>query len=265
LSGEEAFMKKIFICCFVLLAVNSAYALGDWDTSKINELYNTNGAKSIEGLSEGYQLFIDVILEMQWAEDKNYDLEHIVNTYLPKINDDTNYDWIKFITSEYVAATQVRYTTFFNLLEIYVSRQKEHLLFNNDFYKGVIVSLDEYKNGKFDIQEESQVENRYYHIIDKMYSIKTDNYTIVFEYDFDSARPPKQTIRKRVVVDKKSNTTYFDHYIGSAREAIVALGDKNFSYYTRRDDAWRLFSRDYYIEFYFDENDMVNKIEYGDN
>ena len=258
-------MKKVFVVCFVLLAANSAYSMGDWDASKLNGLYNTSDPKSIEGLKEGYHLFVDVILQMQWAEDKNYDIEYIINTYTPEIKQDTAYGWAKFITSDHLAAAQMRWTVFLNLLEIYVSRQKEHLLFNEDFYKGVITSVDEYKNGNLDIQEESKVENKYYHIIDKMYTIKTDNYTIIFEYGFDSARPPKQTIRKRVVVDKKSNATYFDHYIGSTREAVSALGDSRFSYYTRRDDALRLFTHEYYVEFYFDENDMVNKIEYGDN
>jgi ABC-type uncharacterized transport system substrate-binding protein len=123
----------------------------------------------------------------------------------------------------------MRWTVFLNLLEIYVARQKEHLLFNNDFYEWVIISLDEYKNGNFDIQEESQVKNKYNHTIDKMYTIKADNYTIIFEYDFDSSRPLKQTIKRRVVVELR----FFDH--------------------------------EYYIEFHFDENDTVNKIEYGDN
>jgi hypothetical protein len=262
---EEIDMKKIFTCFFALIVMNNVYSLGigELDTRNINEYFNTDSVKTVEGLSEGYKLFIDVISEMQIANDKNYNIEHIINTYVTEVGYDnkTNYDWIKYLTSD-ITAVKMKMTVFMNLLEMYINKQKEIIFFNKYFYKGVMILLDDYKNKGYNIKEE-EIEDLYIHgdkisIWGKEYTVTTNNYTIVFYHDLIYSSSDLNSIRK-IIVDKKSGTTYFDQYIGLTKEMILSLQAEN-----RYDngDILEYFNKDSYVFFYF-ENDIVKKIEYG--
>jgi len=265
---EEIEMKKLFTCFFSLFVMNNAYSLGigDMDTSNLYNMYNTDTVKAIGGYTEGYKLFIDVISEMQIANDKNFDFEHIINTYVSDVGPEnkTNYDWITYLTGD-IAAVKMKMTIFLTLLEMYIDKQKEIVFFNNNFHKGIILSLDEYKNKGYNIKEE-EIEDLYIHgdrisFWGKEYTVTTDNYTIVFYYDLMNSKYASDPLKK-IIINKKSGTTYFDHYIGSSKEEILALqaGDN----YSDERDVLAYFKKyGKYVFFYF-ENNILKRIEYGD-
>ena len=260
-------MKKIFTCFFALFVMNYAYSLGigDMDTSNFYNMYNTDTIKSIEGYSEGYKLFIDVISEMQIANDKNFNMEHIINTYVSDVGPEnkTNYDWINYLTGD-ITAVKMKMTVFITLLEMYIDKQKEIIFFNKNFYKGIILLFDEYKNKGYNIKER-EIEELYIHGYEiafwgKEYTVTTDNYTIIFYYDLMHSRYTSDPLKK-IIIDKKSGTTYFDHFIGSSKEAILSLPVDHV--YSDNPDVLKYFINGRYVFFFF-ENDIVKRIEYGD-
>jgi len=261
-------MKKIFTCFFTFFVMNYAYSLGigDMDTSNIyNNMYNMDAVKAIGGYTEGYKLFIDVISEMQMANDRDFDFEHIINTYVSDVGpkNKTNYDWITYLTGD-IAAVKMKMTVFITLLEMYIDKQKEIIFFNKNFYKGIKLSLDEYKNKGYNIKEK-EIEDLYIHGMrisfwGKEHTVTTDNYTIFFYYDLMNSKYLKEPIKK-IIIDKKSGTTYFDHFIGSSKEEILSLRS---DYYSPDDeDVLGYYNNNVYVFFYF-ENNIVKKIEYGD-
>jgi len=156
-------------------------------------------------------------------------------------------------------------TVFLNLLEMYVNKQKEIILFHKKtFYKGIIISLDEYKNKGYNIKEEEIKElNIHGYRIGfwgKEYTVTTNNYTIYFYYDLTNSRYDSDPLKK-IIIEKKSGATYFDHFIGSTKEAILSLrGEDNNS---DDDDVLKYYGNRDYVLFYF-ENNIVKRIEYGD-
>jgi hypothetical protein len=266
-------MKKILFCLFVFFAINNIHALGLSELNSLygNELFDAKSLESIEGLSAGYQLFIDVISEMQIANDTNFDIEHFVNTYVPQFwyDNPTTYDWIQLVTGD-LAAAKMEFTVFLELLERYIEKQKEIVLFNRGFYKGILLLLDEggliplldeYKARGYKVVEE---ETEDFPIFKRNFiedglkcTITTDNYTLVVYYTRHKFVPLKQ-----IIIDRKSGTTYFDHYIGASKESILALQAE--SEYHKDIDMAEFSNYDYAIYFYFKDG-VVTKIEYGDN
>jgi hypothetical protein len=266
---EEIEMKKILACFFALFVINNVYSLGlaEADTRNIDALFNTDSVKAAEGLSEGYKLFIDVISEMQIENDKNFDMEYIINTYVSnsEFDNKTNYDWIKYLTGD-IAAVKMKMTVFMNLLEIYVEKQKEIVYFNKNFYNGIMLLLDEYKNKGYKIQQEEikdlNIQGFRIPFWGDEYKVTAENYTIYFYYDrMDSKNT--STPLKKIIIDKKSGTTYFDKYIGSTRKMILSLRSEK-QHPNDDDEILTYYNNDNYVLFYFD-NDIVKKIEYGDN
>lgn len=260
-------MKKLFFCFFAIIILNDVYSLGisELDTKNINELFNTENIRTIEGLQEGYKLFIDVISEMQMANDTRFDVEYIVNTYVLDIGfaNKSTYDWIEYITGN-IATERVKMTVFLNLLEMYIDKQKEIVFFNKNFYKGIITSLDEYNGKNYEIKEK-EIEDLYIHgnrisFWGKEFTVTADNYMIFFYYDNSYSKYATIPIKK-IIIDKKSGTTYFDHYIGLSKETILSLRQ----YDNSPDDGNTLeyYNKSSYVIFYF-ENDIVKEIEIGD-
>ena len=257
-------MKKIFICFFAFFVLNNAYSSGSLDYDMPKSV--TDSLETVAGYTEGNKLFIDVISEMQAANDRNFDMEHIINTYVSNVGPEnkTNYDWITYLTGD-ITAVKLKMTVFMGLLEMYVNKQKEIILFHKkSFYKGIIVLLDEYKNKGYNIKEreieELYIYGRKIYFWGKEYTVTTDNYTIIFSYDNTNSKYTSDPL-KRIIIDKKSGTTYFDHYIGSSKEAILSLPVDHA--YSDDPDTLEFFNDDKYVIFYF-ENDIVKRIEYGD-
>jgi len=257
-------MKKIFICFFALFVLNNVYSSGLRDYDMPKEV--TDSLQTIAGYTEGNKLFIDVISEMQIANDKNFDMEYIINTYVSKSEFDnkTNYDWIKYLTGD-IAAVKMKMTVFMNLLEIYVEKQNEIVFFNKNFYNGILLLLDDYKNKGYNIQQE-EIEDLFiqgYKIPfwGDEYKIITENYTIYFYYDRMNSKYASAPLKK-IIIDKKSGTTYFDKYIGSTRKMILSL--RHGERYPDDEDILKFYNDNNYVLFYL-ENDVVKKIEYGDN
>jgi hypothetical protein len=261
---EEIEMKKIFTCFFALFVLNNVYSSGLRDYDMPKEV--TDSLQTVAGYTEGNKLFIDVISEMQVANDRNFDMEHIINTYVSDVGPEnkTNYDWITYLTGD-ITAVKMKMTVFMGLLEMYVNKQKEIILFHKKtFYKGIIILLDEYKNKGYNIKER-EIEDLYIagdriSFWGKEYTITTDNYTIILSYDNMNSKYASDPFKK-IIIDKKSGTTYFDHYIGSSKEAILSLPVDHD--YSDNPDTLKFFYDDKYVFFYF-ENDIVKRIEYGD-
>jgi len=253
----------MFICFFALFVMNNVYSSGLRDYDMPKEV--TDSLETIAGYTEGNKLFIDVISEMQAADDRNFDMEHIINTYISDIGPEnkTNYDWITYLTGD-ITAVKTKMTVFMGLLEMYVKKQKEIILFNKTYYKGVIILLDEYKNKGYNIKER-EIEELYIagdriSFWGKEYTVTTDNYTIIFSYDNMNSKSASDPL-KRIIIDKKSGTTYFDHYIGSSKESILSLPVDHD--YSDDPDILKFFNDNKYVIFNF-ENDVVKTIEYGD-
>jgi hypothetical protein len=127
-------------------------------------------------------------------------------------------------------------------------------LFNfKNFYYGVKTSVDDYRN---DAIYEEIVDKTNKEDPGKIITITAENYTIRFSY-YGSFE------QKIVILNKISNQTLFDKYIGYTKDEILALSDKP---YTVTDEYILYYgdeNREHFILFYL-KNNIVNKIEYGD-
>ena len=127
-NKEEHMNKKILILlvCMILVPIANLFAGGSFD--EINEaMENSSDYQITEGIKKGQELFIQIIIEMEKNNEKNYNIEHIINNYLgyiePFINVKeykTTCDWIYFISDDRIVYYQQQFKTLLNLLEKYL-------------------------------------------------------------------------------------------------------------------------------------------------